>query len=281
MLSSYCSVQRRSSLKDKEDLIALLQTLGDHDLKSGEHNQTTIQKFTRSPGGSLRDRNPTLPNVPEEAVAASAIVHFSGSPLDVDLINETISPELISSLLRTFEDQEDIDDTESVAEQLMRTAEDSLNQIDQPVTLSQLKHRRNRFRLLKRKEKPFSAREFLKEPVRIDEDDPVSGRSVSCIPVGVTTKSETVSTRQVELVHTNGGVVDSSELQKFKATMDELPVGSEVNSNLKLNDRFAGPKKRDKLYRVLRPGKDKTSGSDDGTKTWPRLPPSNGCCMIM
>ncbi|XP_055328046.1 protein phosphatase 1 regulatory inhibitor subunit 16B-like [Paramacrobiotus metropolitanus] len=254
--SSPKRVQRRSSLKDKEDLIALLQTLGDHDLKSAEDRQTTIYQFSRSPAGSLRDRNPVLPNVPEEAVTASAIVHIEGLQSDVDLINQTISPELISSLLRTFE-EENNEDAESVAEQLMKSAEESLNQIDQPVTLSQLKSRRNRFRLLKRKEKPLT-REF---------PTGVAGRedsTASCLPVNGTA---------------NGG--QDSVIAKFKAPTHELPVGAEGKIASKMNDTFAVPKKKEKtLYKVLRPGKEKDGTVEEG-KVWKNLPPTNGCCSIV
>lgn len=66
--------------------------------------------------------------MPEEAVASSAVVHIADG--DADLIDQTISPELLSNLLRSFDDSGD-DDSEGVSEQFLRDAAESLNQIDQ------------------------------------------------------------------------------------------------------------------------------------------------------
>lgn len=181
--------------------------------------------------------------MPEEAVTASAIIHIDGGPGadDADLINQTISPELLSSLLRSsFDDVDDDASDDTTTEQFLRDAADSLNQIDQPVTLSQLKNSRSRFRLLKRKEKPFLTRELAKDSLKetlIDETAAAPTRKVS------SSKMEPTAPQ-----HTNGTLVDSQEMKKFSSTKEEGPVGSSVRNSPKLL-QFAKTKK-DKVYNI-------------------------------
>lgn len=283
MVVSLLSVQRRSSLKDKEDLIALLHTLGAHDLKSSENNQGSLGLFVRSPGGSLRDRNPVLPTVSESDVLASssAIVHVGQG--DADLIDQTISPELISSLLRSFDTADDSADNESIAEQFLRDADEALNQIDQPVTLAQLKKNRNRFRMLKRKEKPFVKESHKSHSVtQALLDDAKAEQTASCLPISSpTSKSLPSSPGRVNVnIRTNEGITDSTELQRFTATQDERPVGAEGSNSAKLSASFT-KKKKDKMYNITgfrgSGKKDKEPVSDEQKF---RPIPSNGCCII-